>query len=232
MCFASRYTDGQKVRFRDRPSGFRAIVAVRLPSRRPLATRADARARRCDARVQRTLHRAQRSRARGFAHPGAPQRVQHAAHALPTGMPHAPARARPDNACSAVAFGAPHYAPAAHAARPVLCARARALRRRPTDMRTPPPQVVHPQRFGVGVMRRRQAGAQRMPRVGFVAGVLRCVANARVTRPRGLASPPLFPLARRPDGLERSLLPLPWHAVVLLGAFARFVLAGLACRRP
>ena len=39
----------------------------------------------------------------------------------------------------------------------------------------PPPKVVHPQRFGVGGMRRRQAGARRLPRVGHLASVLRCV---------------------------------------------------------
>ena len=65
-----------------------------------------------------------------------------------------------------------------------------------------------------------------MPRVGFVAGVLRCVVN--VTSPRALVSPPLLLLARCPGGLELGLLSLPWHAVVLLSALARCLLAGLA----
>ena len=79
--------------------------------------------------------------------------------------------------------------------RPALgrCARGstRALRARPqsrpalrppgADMPASPALVVHHQRLGDGGMRRCQAGAQQLPRVGFVAGMLRCVANACVT---------------------------------------------------
>ena len=78
-------------------------------------------------------------------------------------------------------------------------------------------------------MRRRQARAQRLPHIGFVAGVLRCVANACVTTSSGLASPPLLALTRCADGLERGLLSLPRHAVILSGESARCLLVGLAC---
>ena len=48
-----------------------------------------------------------------------------------------------------------------------------AATRMPTQL--PSPTVMHSQRFGVGGMRRRQAGARRLPYIALVTSVLRCV---------------------------------------------------------